>query len=228
MSELNYLTRAQYEKLVQKLEGGHWSQDTIETRWDYHHRVIELIKALNIGSAADVLEMGTMGISCVSGSNTIDYAERWNFPGKNPTYLHDARQFPWPIADKQYELFIALRVYQHLIPVQKEAFREALRIAKKVIIVVPDLYINEVLPASRGITYRDFCDFNNGVHPNLYLPTAQGMLYYWDTEKPSMLNIENVMAKANIAVVQYQWVEKENLNLRAFLRRYLKTKLRIS
>lgn len=202
MADLSFLTKEEYSEITKKLEGGHWTPQTIDTRWDYHYRTIELIRALKIENAHEILEMGTMGVSCVKGSDTIDYAERWNFPGKEPTYLHDARIFPWPVKNKQYELFVALRVYQHLTPHQKECTLESMRISKKVILVVPATYNNKVLPDSAGITYADFLNYLNGIHPNLYLPTAQGLLYYWDTEKPSKLNLENVMQQANIVRIQ--------------------------
>lgn len=188
-----FLTKDEYLEITNKYEGGHWTPETIENRWDYHCRTIELIKSLNIQNSNEVLEMGTMGVSCVKGSDTIDYSERWDFPGKKPTYIHDARSLPWPVKDKQYEVFVALRVFQHLIPCQKECTLEAMRIAKKVIIIVPAKYINKVLPASKGITYDDFTAFLGGVHPNLYIPTAHGHLYYWDTENPSKVNLEQVM-----------------------------------
>ena len=94
--------------------------------------------------------------------------------------------------DKAFDVFIALRVYQHLAPKQKEAYGEALRVAKKVIIVVDPTYKNSVLPDSKGISYDDFVGFYDGVHPNLYLPTAMGLLYYWDTENKSDINLKNV------------------------------------
>ncbi len=201
MNHISFLTKEEYLRTTKLLEGGHWTPDTINTRWDYHCRVIELIKAVKLNSASIALEMGTMGVSCVKGSATIDYAERWNFPGKEPTYLHDARIVPWPVKDKQYELFVALRVYQHLAPYHKECILEAMRIAKKVILVVPATYTNKVLPDSAGITYVEFVHYLNGIHPNLYLPTAHGPLYYWDTDKPSTLNIEMVMHQASIVRV---------------------------
>ncbi|MBX2931821.1 MAG: hypothetical protein KF781_07750 [Chitinophagaceae bacterium] len=194
MNEIKLLTFEDYFAKVKELEGGHWTLDTIKLRWTYHYRVVELIKALQLKDASKVLEMGTMGVQCVKNGHTIDYAERWNFPGKQPDYLHDARKLPWPIEDKKYDLFIALRVYQHLVPVQKECVQEAMRIAKKVIIITPNYYDNNVLPDSRGITYTNFVEFLNGIHPNLYIPTELGDLYYWDTEQPSALNIEQVVS----------------------------------
>ena len=219
-----YLTKEKYLELNQKFEGGHWTPETVETRWDYHNRVVELIKGLSITEPSAILEMGTMGIACVEGSHTIDYAERWNFPGKNPTYLHDARVFPWPLHDKQYELFVALRVFQHLTPHQESCFLEAVRIAKKVILVVPEHYENPVLPNAKGITYADFYHYLDGTHPNLYLPTAQGMLYYWDTENPSAINLEQLMAQVSLVQVEYRVVEKEppkDLPPTSFLERLL-------
>ncbi len=194
MSKLEYLDSKTFFEKTKELEGGHWTPETMAQRWNYHEQVVNLIKTLNLDDPKKILEMGTMGVMCVKQCDTIDYAERWDFPGKEPTYLHDARQFPWPIEDKSYELFVALRVYQHLVPVQKECVIEAMRIAKKVIIVVPGKYSNNVLPDSKGITYNDFTTFLGGIHPNHYAQTEFGGLYFWDTEKPSRKEI--VLTKA--------------------------------
>lgn len=196
MSQIQYLTQDEFTRKTKELEGGHWTPKSIADRWDYHSRVVELIKSLQIDDARKILEMGTMGITCVHGGDTIDYEERWGFPGKSPTIVHDARKLPWPIADKQYELFIALRVFQHLVPVQRECVREALRIAKRMILVVPSTYDNKHpdLASSLGIPYQDMVSFCDGRHPNVYLPTAMGNLYYYDATNPSNLNIEAVMA----------------------------------
>jgi len=188
MKKIFYLTKDEYLFITKKLEGDHWEPNNIERRWDYHSRVIELIKAINISNSSDVLEMGTMGVNCVKDSDTIDYLERWDYKGKQPTYMHDARIIPWPINDKQYEVFIALRVFQHLTPNQKDCLKEAIRVAKKVIIVAPRNYNNKVLPNSKGISYINFVNFLEGIHPNLVIPTAFGDLYYWDTENPSTPN----------------------------------------
>lgn len=195
---LNYLTRDEFLKRTKELEGDHWTPESIERRWDYHHRVVELLKSLNINEPTKILEMGTMGITCVKESQTIDFLERWDFEGKSPTYPHDARNIPWPIEDKQFEVFIALRVYQHLVPKQKEAFQEALRIAKKVIIVVDPVYNNSVLPQSKGITYNDFVNFYDGVHPNIFTPIPHGNFFYWDTEIPSQINLEKLIYNTHV------------------------------
>lgn len=194
---MKFLTHDEYFSTVKKFNEnpneGHWTTAT-NNRWDYFGRVVNLVKALDLTDSSKILEMGTMGITCVKDIHTIDYAEKWDFEGKRPTYLHDARQTPWPIENKDYDLFIALRVYQHLAPVQKECIREAMRISKKVIIVVPESYSNLPFhPDSRGLTYADFVRYLDGIHPNLYTPTLVGNLYYWDTENPSSFNLEGIM-----------------------------------
>jgi len=51
--------------------------------------------------------------------------------------LHDATQSPWPIADKRYDLFVALQVFEHLRDGQNAAFREVCRVARHALISVP-------------------------------------------------------------------------------------------
>ncbi len=70
--------------------------------------------------------------------------------------------------------------------------KEAMRIARKVIIAVPDIYRNKEISGSKGITYTDFVDFLDGIHPTLYFPTRDEYIYYWDVENPSKLNLESV------------------------------------
>ncbi len=89
-------------------------------------------------------------------------------------------------------------MFQHLSPVQKESINEAFRIDKKVIIVVPDDYDNDVHPNSRGITYENFIEFLDGVHPNIFTTTSIGDFYYWDSEKPSYLNLKGVMLSQKV------------------------------
>ncbi|WP_445730825.1 hypothetical protein [Mariniflexile sp.] len=200
---MNFLSKEEYVSYVNSLlEDGHWTKDTISNRWDYHYRAIELIRATKVSNSKKILEMGTMGISCVKDSDTIDYDERWDFNGKNPTYLHDARQIPWPIENKKYDVFVALRVFQHLVPTQSEAIKEAFRIAKKVLMVIPEDYDNPILPNAKGITYEDSVGILDGIHPNVYIPMAFGSLFFWDTENPSCLNIKSVMKDIKLFTIE--------------------------
>lgn len=212
MNKVAYLSKKEYKNFVENKNDGHWTTETIDIRWDYHSRAIELLKALGINNSKKVLEMGTMGVSCVLGSDTIDYTEHWNFEGKNPTYVHDARITPWPIEDKAYEVFVALRVFQHLVPSQREAVKEAFRIAEKIILVVPEWYDNSVIPDSKGLTYKNFVDILDGVHPNLYFPTSFGSFFFWDTKNPSNLDLEIVMKNIKLLSIRdYKSNEKKNM-----------------
>lgn len=219
MQHLSFLTKTEYLSITSEIGGEHWSPGTIESRWDYHQLTIELLKALDIVDAKAVIEMGTMGVSCVKGSDTIDCNKNWDYPGKKPTYLLDARNIPWPIGDNQYEVFIALRVFQHLIPDQKDCIKEAWRIAKRIIIVVPDTYSHKDFPNSKGVSYSIFVDFLNGIHPNLYLPTELGYLYYWDTTTPSRINLERVMKRFNLNNDQVKPIEAFDNRFERFLKR---------
>lgn len=182
---MEYLTKESYYEIVKNLEGDHWTKGSIDRRWDYHAKVQDIIKELNISDPQEILEMGTMGVQLVIDSHTLDYEKRWDFDGKSPTIVHDGRETPWPMYDKQYKLFVAMRVFMHLTPVQDKCFEEALRIARHVIIVVPEKYKNSVLPDSKGISYDDFVRFGEGIHPNKYLITKMGSLFYWDTDAPA-------------------------------------------
>jgi Methyltransferase domain len=51
--------------------------------------------------------------------------------------VHDATRVPWPIADRRYDLFVALQVFEHLGDKQPDAFREVRRVARNAIISLP-------------------------------------------------------------------------------------------
>ena len=175
-----------------KLEGQHWKPAGVESRWDYHRKAIEVIKGLNCSAPDKVLEMGTMGVKCVCDSDTIDFMDNWSFPGKSPTYVHDARIAPWPIESDRYEVFVALRVYMHLSPNQDAALKEAFRVARHIIIVTPEEYLSDIHSSSTGIAYEQFVEMLNGIHPNLLIPTTMGWLYVWDRDRPSSINLKSI------------------------------------
>lgn len=197
MDQIKFLDRTMFLEKAKTLGGRHWEIRLLDKRWHYHSQAVEILKSLDITDAMKVLEMGTMGITCVVGSQTIDYEGNWGYKGKRPDYEHDARNCPWPFEEKQFEVFVALRVFQHLTPKQEEAFLESFRIARKVILVVPRDYNNKDYPDSKGLGYSDYSTLLGGIHPNIYLPTDYGDLYYWDSDNPSRLNIEQVMNAHN-------------------------------
>lgn len=162
---LNYLTREIYDTNAAANTGGHW--ENADKRWEYHEAAIKYVKALSPSWPDKVLEMGTMGASIVRGSDTIDHADHWLFKNFSPTYKHDARETPWPIGDRHYEVFVALRVWQHLVPMQREAFLEARRIADTVVLIAPEDYPMNVVGArpAGGVALKDLVAWNSGYPP---------------------------------------------------------------
>lgn len=154
-----------------------------DKRWRYHKKAIRIIARSEVSEPARILEMGTAGVQLVKGSHTLDYGKNWTYPGEAPTFLHDAREVPWPIDDASYDWFIAMRVFHHLAPVQFECFREATRIARNVIIVTPHPTGEE---PNKGIALTKFFKWNDEVPPRLVERVdPYGYLYYWDRKSLS-------------------------------------------
>jgi energy-coupling factor transporter ATP-binding protein EcfA2 len=176
-----YLAQEEFYRVARRIGNGHWASQPLRRRWDYHGRALGILRQINVLDAQDVLEIGTVGMQLVKGSDTLDRDAYWDFPGKNPTFLHDARSIPWPPV-RRYKVIVALRVFQYLTPNQAEAFQEAKRLCDHLILVVPEgeAYQPKGLEGSRGITFEQFCDFNDGVPPQIFEKTALGDLYYWN------------------------------------------------
>ena len=107
-------------------------------RWAYYSAVIDRVHQLNPKS---VLELGPGRFPIVKDGDIMvspdddswGRPEQWN----GRIYRHDAREKPWPVADKSYDLFIALQVWEHLGNKQSRAFREVMRIARAAILSFP-------------------------------------------------------------------------------------------
>jgi hypothetical protein len=153
---VRFLTLEEFAAIAKANPGPHWAG--WQSRWQYHCRAVEIAQTLRLSGPSSVLEIGTMGAQIVHGSDTMDFGDVavWDFRGRKATIWHDARETPWPMADRRYELLIALRVYQHLVPAQEAAFREALRVADNVIIAVPSVYSEgRGIPPRRFLEWRD-------------------------------------------------------------------------
>ena len=67
----------------------------------------------------------------------MDYRLREELDPSVEITVHDATKVPWPFEDKQFGLFIALQVFEHLGKRQPDAFREVRRVARHAIISLP-------------------------------------------------------------------------------------------
>ena len=75
----------------------------------------------------------------VVGADVIDRRvdERLVLEPPARLFVHDVTQVPWPFADGEYDLFVALQVFEHLGTSQVAAFHEVGRVARRAIISLP-------------------------------------------------------------------------------------------
>jgi hypothetical protein len=130
-----YLDYETYSDKINKLDDIYWTKSK-DTRWEYMSIVIDEIKKIN---PSNVLELGTNKISLVNFSDnmslSIKYIDEENV--KNNVFIKDATIIPWEFKDKEYDVFIALQVLEHLGPNQDKIFNEMKRISKYTIISLP-------------------------------------------------------------------------------------------
>jgi hypothetical protein len=83
------------------------------------------------------LELGPHVLPLIVGADVMDLRENPELYGDHTVIVHDARQVPWPIDDRRYDLFVALQVFEHLGGRQVEAFLEVRRVARHAVISLP-------------------------------------------------------------------------------------------
>lgn len=96
--------------------------------------VDDLIRRHDLRSA---LELGPHVRPAVTGADVMDLRQTPNLDGAGSVIVHNATVTPWPIADRQYDVFVALQVFEHLRGAQREAFGEACRVARHAIVSLP-------------------------------------------------------------------------------------------
>ena len=94
----------------------------------------DLIDTRGLSSA---LELGPYLRTVIIGADVMDLRRQSKLVSSGQFVIHDATSVPWPIADKSYDLFVALQVFEHLGDSQPDAFREVCRIARNAIISLP-------------------------------------------------------------------------------------------
>ncbi|HEX8024878.1 MAG TPA: hypothetical protein VF484_01610 [Candidatus Limnocylindrales bacterium] len=97
----------------------------------------EVRRVARLGPIERVIEIGPHLQTLVAGSDVIDVAERPELAGAGRVTIMDAKQVPWPIEDRAYDLLVALQVWEHLPGRQAEAFREVRRVARHAILSLP-------------------------------------------------------------------------------------------
>jgi hypothetical protein len=176
-----YITQSDYLTLIKRIPDG--PAKNAPARWDYYKSAIDFVRLCKPVTASEVLEIGARGVPIVKGSDTLEPTGQWAGEGNGLAHRHDPGQLPWPLADRRYEVVVALRVFQHLWPRQRECFLEARRVGRNLVMVVPEHYDGAAAGVeSTGITEHQLTEWNDGVAPtvSVRLPGWVGKIYFWN------------------------------------------------
>lgn len=180
---MNILTKEKFFNQIENYANSdvlYWKRNLnrAKKRWAYYEPTIQICKNLN---PKTVLEAGTMGIKIFEESEVIDYKYTSKYEPIDCTYLHNMKEFPWPI-DKTYDLFIATRVFQHLLHKQKECFQEAKRISRNILLAIP--IKKETNIPKKIISMDEVIDWNNGIKPTkiIAVPYDNTKVVFWNEE----------------------------------------------
>lgn len=165
---MKFRTREQHREITQQYP-------YYRHRWKYFKLAIEILQGKEFQSVFE-LGPGPCGKSIIHGADTMWHRE---LPVK-PTYSHDATVLPWPIADQQYDLFIALQVFEHLGREQWAVFHEVRRIAKSALLSFP--YKWGIPGTPHHVTYDMIRDWTGGLNISeaLWTPDKRHLLLFYE------------------------------------------------
>jgi hypothetical protein len=159
-----FLTYENYKEKVKILNDKYWN-DSFKGRWVYMKPVIDELKKMSPESA---LELGSYKISLMDFSDNMGLDSEYFDPEnlKNKHFIFDARNTPWKdIKDKEYDVFVALQVLEHLSPNQSEVFNEIKRISKKCILTLPYKWDCPTNKTHHNITDKIISNWTNNIEP---------------------------------------------------------------
>lgn len=135
--------------------------DDVEARYPYHRGRWPYMSAAGAIAAALIerddlhtaLELGPNVRPVIVGADVMDHLKRPEIEAEGRVVIADATVAPWPFADKAYDLFVALQVFEHLAGRQADAFREVRRVARHAIISLPiDWDLEDTTDIHHGLT----------------------------------------------------------------------------
>jgi hypothetical protein len=113
-------------------------------RWGYMSlALVEAGRLIKRRKLTTALELGAPVRPIIVGAHVMDYIARPELDRDVPVTIHDATVVPWPFADKAFDLFLALQVFEHLGDRQPEAFLEVRRIARHAVLSLPIDWVME-------------------------------------------------------------------------------------
>jgi len=157
-------------KEAQKINPGYWK----ESRWAYTSQVIDKIKTIP-RSINSVLEVGCASMPLCKTSTVMDLRKSFLSTLRNPWVRHDATDTPWPFEDKQFDLFVALQVWEHLGGKQEQAFSEVMRISKGAILSFPYLWrMEDESNCHHMVTKKMIKKWTCGIKPSKVIKSQKG------------------------------------------------------
>lgn len=126
-------------------------------RWHYYAAAGRIVERLAPDS---VLEIGPYLVGLVPGADTMDMLS-----GLAPAFHRNAGDVPWPIESGRYDLLVALQVWEHLDGRQQQAFQEARRVARNVLLSFPYLWDCPADPVHHAIDDERIREWTCGVEP---------------------------------------------------------------
>lgn len=156
------ITKAHYEAALARLP-------YYRRRWPYMRSAIKIAQTTK---PRTILEIGSVDLPLFRGSTTMDVRRHGKFV---PDIEHDAKRTPWPFDKGEFDLLIALQVWEHLGKRQPQAFDEAARVANNILLSLP----------LEWKTAPDNCH---------YMITRDKIVKKWARRKP---NVEKVVAEPN-------------------------------
>jgi hypothetical protein len=107
-------------------------------RWSYMSVVGALTEDLILRHRlTTALELGAHLRPVIVGADVMALSHLEDLEAEGQEIIHDATVAPWPVADKAYDLFVALQVFEHLGDKQPQTFAEVRRTAKHAILSLP-------------------------------------------------------------------------------------------
>jgi hypothetical protein len=112
------------------------------------------------------LELGAHRRPVATGADVMDIVEPKDLVAAGEVFVADATK-AWPFADKSYDLFVALQVFEHLGTSQPEVFREVRRVARNAIISAPvDWVMDDPRNCHHGISQAKVLSWFAPVRPS--------------------------------------------------------------
>ena len=125
-----YLTKEKYDAMIDKFKWRYWEAKR-EARWEYMSFVIDRLKEFDLNN---ICEAGASLLPLHSGSFLITQNSGEQVTKRG--IIHDLNKIPYPILDKEFDCFVALQVWEHLIN-QRDAFKEVMRISRMAVMSFP-------------------------------------------------------------------------------------------